>query len=83
MSKLETTATYDPKSEEFVLNSPTITSIKWWPGYMGKSANMAIVLAILKTENGNKSHGPHQFLVQLRDFETHLPLSGKNQFYKI
>lgn len=29
---LETTATYDPKTEEFVLHSPTITSYKWWPG---------------------------------------------------
>lgn len=29
---LETTATYDPTTEEFVLNSPTITSYKWWPG---------------------------------------------------
>ncbi|KAG8519380.1 Peroxisomal acyl-coenzyme A oxidase 1, partial [Galemys pyrenaicus] len=29
---LETTATYDPKTQEFVLNSPTVTSIKWWPG---------------------------------------------------
>jgi len=30
--RLETTATYDPKTEEFVLNSPTITSTKFWPG---------------------------------------------------
>lgn len=29
---LETTATYDPKTEEFVLDSPTLTSHKWWPG---------------------------------------------------
>ena len=29
---LETTATYDPKTQEFVLNSPTISSYKWWPG---------------------------------------------------
>ncbi|OBS73368.1 hypothetical protein A6R68_12045 [Neotoma lepida] len=29
---LETTATYDPKTQEFILNSPTVTSIKWWPG---------------------------------------------------
>ena len=29
---LETTATYDPSSEQFVLNCPTITSMKWWPG---------------------------------------------------
>lgn len=29
---LETTCTYDPNTEEFVLNSPTLTSYKWWPG---------------------------------------------------
>lgn len=29
---LQTTATYDPKTEEFVINSPTLSSIKWWPG---------------------------------------------------
>lgn len=29
---LETTATYDPQTEEFVLHSPTLTSTKWWPG---------------------------------------------------
>lgn len=29
---LETTAEYDPKTEEFVINSPTLTSYKWWPG---------------------------------------------------
>ena len=28
LSKLETTATYDPATEEFVLNSPTITAAK-------------------------------------------------------
>ncbi len=29
---LETTATYDEKTEEFVLNTPTLTAFKWWPG---------------------------------------------------
>lgn len=29
---LETTATYDAKTKEFVLNSPTLSSYKWWPG---------------------------------------------------
>lgn len=29
---LETTATYDPQTKEFILNSPTISSIKYWPG---------------------------------------------------
>jgi hypothetical protein len=29
---LETTATYDPSTRTFVLNSPTLTSTKWWIG---------------------------------------------------
>lgn len=29
---LETRATYDPATKEFVMNSPTITAYKWWPG---------------------------------------------------
>ena len=29
---LETTATYDPRTEEFVINSPTVSSMKYWPG---------------------------------------------------
>ncbi|KAJ8983313.1 hypothetical protein NQ317_010851 [Molorchus minor] len=71
---LETIATYDPKTEEFVLDSPTLTSYKWWPGGLGQSANYAIVLAQLYTLG--KCHGIHPFIVQLRDEETHEPLSG-------
>lgn len=29
---LETTATYDPSTKEFILHSPTLTAYKWWPG---------------------------------------------------
>ena len=29
---LETTATYDAKTEQVVINSPSITAYKWWPG---------------------------------------------------
>ena len=29
---LETTATYDPSSRQFVIHSPTLSSTKWWPG---------------------------------------------------
>ena len=32
---LETTCTYDPETEEFVIHSPTQTATKWWPGGMG------------------------------------------------
>lgn len=71
---LETTATYDPRSEEFVLHSPTLTSLKWWPGGLGKTCNHAIVMALLFTKG--ECHGMHGFLVQLRDYTTHQPLQG-------
>lgn len=29
---LETRADFDRKTDEFILNSPTITAYKWWPG---------------------------------------------------
>ena len=29
---LETTATYDKNTKEFILDCPTLTSIKFWPG---------------------------------------------------
>ncbi|XP_042906100.1 peroxisomal acyl-coenzyme A oxidase 1 [Parasteatoda tepidariorum] len=71
---LETTSTYDPTSEEFVLNTPTLSSVKWWPGSLGKTANFAIVLAQLCTKG--KSYGIHPFMVQIRSLDNHQPLSG-------
>ncbi|XP_055379777.1 probable peroxisomal acyl-coenzyme A oxidase 1 [Condylostylus longicornis] len=71
---LETIADYDSKTEEFILNSPKLTSYKWWPGGLGHTANFAIVMAQLHI-NG-KEYGIHPFIVQLRDLETHMPLKG-------
>uniref|UniRef100_A0A3B5ADB2 Acyl-coenzyme A oxidase n=2 Tax=Stegastes partitus TaxID=144197 RepID=A0A3B5ADB2_9TELE len=71
---LETTATYDPATQEFVMNSPTVSSIKWWPGGLGKTSNHAIVLAQLYSL-GN-CHGLHAFIVPIRDMNTHIPLPG-------
>lgn len=33
---LQTTATYDKSTQEFVLNTPRLTAMKWWPGGIGK-----------------------------------------------
>ncbi|VDM58579.1 unnamed protein product [Angiostrongylus costaricensis] len=74
LSSIETLATYDRRTEEFILHSPTTTSMKWWPGGLGKSCNHAIVVAKLII-NGH-DYGPHNFFVQLRDSETHSPLPG-------
>ncbi|CAG4986341.1 unnamed protein product [Parnassius apollo] len=71
---LETTATYDPDTEEFIIHSPTLTSYKWWPGGLAQTANHCIIMAQLHIKG--KSHGIHPFLVQIRDMETHMPMPG-------
>ncbi|CAH2262988.1 jg18691 [Pararge aegeria aegeria] len=71
---IETTATFDPETDEFVLNTPKLTSYKWWPGGLGKTANSCLVMAQLCI-NGT-CHGLHIFLVQIRDYDTHEPLPG-------
>uniref|UniRef100_A0AAG5DQ63 Acyl-coenzyme A oxidase n=1 Tax=Anopheles atroparvus TaxID=41427 RepID=A0AAG5DQ63_ANOAO len=71
---LETTATYDEKTKEFVLQSPTLSSYKWWPGGLAHTANYCVVMAQLFSKG--KSHGIQPFIVQLRDEESHMPLKG-------
>ncbi|KPJ00249.1 putative peroxisomal acyl-coenzyme A oxidase 1 [Papilio xuthus] len=71
---LETTATYDPATEEFVLHSPTLTSTKWWAGGLGNTANHCIVVAQLYTKG--QCHGTHPFIVPIRDLDTHEPFPG-------
>ncbi|XP_048728454.1 peroxisomal acyl-coenzyme A oxidase 1-like [Ostrea edulis] len=71
---LETTATYDPRTEEFIMDTPTLTATKYWPGALGKTVNHCIVMAQLYTQGRNC--GIHMFLVQIRDMDTHIPLPG-------
>ena len=71
---LETTATYDAASQEFILNSPTLTSLKWWPGNLGHMATHAVVIARLILKD--KDYGIHQFLVQLRNLNDHEHMPG-------
>ena len=77
---LELQAKWDPTSKEFILHSPTLTASKWWNGALGRTANHAIVVAQLMLPDGKageyKSHGPHQFITQIRDMKTHKPLEG-------
>ncbi|CAL0331159.1 unnamed protein product [Lupinus luteus] len=71
---LETTATFDPKTDEFVIHSPTLTSSKWWPGGLGKVSTHAIVYARLIIDG--QDYGVNGFIVQLRSLDDHLPLPG-------
>ncbi|CAG9330239.1 unnamed protein product [Blepharisma stoltei] len=74
VAKVETTATYDHSSREFIINSPTPTAAKWWIGAAGKTANMAAIFCQLIVDGTN--HGVHAFAVPIRDFETHKPFNG-------
>jgi acyl-CoA oxidase len=50
-----TTATFDEKTKEFVINTPSLDAYKIWPGGLGKSANHCLLYArcIVK----GKDHG--------------------------
>ncbi|EHB53773.1 Acyl-CoA oxidase [Mycolicibacterium rhodesiae JS60] len=65
VQSLETTATYDPATQEFVINSPTPTSRKDYIGGAAETARVSAVFAQLITEG--ESHGVHCFVVPLRD----------------
>mmetsp|Transcript_8659 Transcript_8659/g.8643 ORF Transcript_8659/g.8643 Transcript_8659/m.8643 type:complete len:546 (+) Transcript_8659:16-1653(+) len=71
---LETTATYDHKTREFIINSPKPTSAKWLIGAVGKTANMTSLFAKLIVDGVDK--GVHAFVIPIRDYETHQPLPG-------
>ncbi|XP_023299625.2 probable peroxisomal acyl-coenzyme A oxidase 1 [Lucilia cuprina] len=71
---LQTRADFDRETDEFVLNTPTLTAYKWWPGGLGHSSNYCLVVANLYIDNDPK--GMAMFMVQLRDEETHMPLPG-------
>ncbi|OZC97418.1 acyl-CoA oxidase [Rhodococcus sp. 06-235-1A] len=70
VQSLETTATYDPKTDEFVINSPTPSSRKDYIGGAAETATVAAVFAQLITAGPGEepeSHGVHCFFVPLRD----------------
>ena len=70
---LMTTATYDKKTQEFIVNTPNLRSIKWWPGALGKASTHCTLYAQLIIDG--KEYGLAVFIVQLRD-ENFLPLKG-------
>ncbi|KAI8146665.1 acyl-CoA dehydrogenase/oxidase [Fennellomyces sp. T-0311] len=65
---IETTATFDVNTDEFVINSPTITSTKWWIGMAGQTATHTMVIA--QTYVNGQHVGHNWFIVPLRDTVT-------------
>ncbi|TQK27989.1 acyl-CoA dehydrogenase [Arthrobacter sp. SLBN-53] len=65
VQSLETTATYDPQTREFVIDSPTPSSRKDYIGGAAETARVAAVFAQLITKG--EGHGVHCFVVPIRD----------------
>lgn len=65
---LETTATLDRATDEFVINTPSITATKYWPGDLGMFSSHAIVFARLIIDENDSGVMP--FMVQMRDVDT-------------
>lgn len=81
VQNLETTATFDIKSQTFTIDSPTITSSKWWIGGAGQTSTHSVVFARLLLPTEGKpdeytDHGVHSFFVQLRSTKDHEPMPG-------
>ncbi|KAJ4834015.1 Acyl-coenzyme A oxidase 3, peroxisomal [Turnera subulata] len=62
---LETVATYDAKTSEFVINTPCESAQKYWIGGAASAARYAVVFTQLIMNGENQ--GVHAFIVQIRD----------------
>jgi len=61
---VETTATWDDGAQEFVLHTPSEKAAKNWIS-QGYTAELGVVIADLRVDG--VSHGPHPFLMRMRD----------------
>ncbi|KAG1458377.1 hypothetical protein G6F56_006410 [Rhizopus delemar] len=73
---LETTATFDEASDQFIIHTPTLTATKWWIGGAAHSATHAAVFAQLIVKN--RRYGTKCFIVPLRDPKNYNLLPGIN-----
>ncbi|KAL5204115.1 hypothetical protein ABZP36_008986 [Zizania latifolia] len=78
---LQTTATFDPVTDEFIINTPNDGAIKWWIGNAALHGKFATVFARLILPLQGKGGEPadmgiHAFIVPIRDLETNAVLPG-------
>ncbi|VVU95366.1 Acyl-CoA oxidase [seawater metagenome] len=64
--EMETTAHFDPQSQEFIINTPSTKAQKYWITNGAMHAHYCITIARLIMPSG-KDEGLHAFLVPIRD----------------
>jgi alkylation response protein AidB-like acyl-CoA dehydrogenase len=62
--QLETMAVYDDEKDEFIINTPTWISQKFWPGGIASDAMFGVIFARLVYQGLDK--GVHVFIVPIR-----------------
>lgn len=73
---IETVATFDRSSDEFVIHTPSLTATKWWIGGAAESATHCVAFANLLIDN--KNYGVKPFVVQIRNPDDFSLVSGVN-----
>ncbi|KAK9316325.1 acyl-CoA oxidase-domain-containing protein [Lipomyces starkeyi] len=66
---LETTATFDERTDEFIIHTPHIGASKWWIGGAAHTATHTVCFARLIVKG--KDYGVKSFVVPLRDPKTY------------
>ncbi|KAG0576315.1 hypothetical protein KC19_5G071100 [Ceratodon purpureus] len=62
---IETVTTYDPSTQEFIIDTPCESAQKYWIGGAAKHATHTIVFSQLLIDG--KNEGVHAFICQIRD----------------
>ena len=73
-NSVKTTVTFDAKTQEFVVNTPSLDAMKWWPGDLSLFSSHGLLMGQLYS-NG-VCYGVAPFFIQIRDTETHKLLPG-------
>lgn len=71
---LETTATFDEQTDEFIVHTPHLGATKWWIGGAAHTATHTLCYARLIVKG--KDYGVRQFVVPLRNPDNHAILPG-------
>ncbi|KAL4447754.1 hypothetical protein ABPG75_004973 [Micractinium tetrahymenae] len=72
--EMQTTATFDPATDEFIIHTPTALAQKYWITNSAVHAHWAVVFAQLLI--GGTNHGIHGFLVPIRSKQDMQPCRG-------
>ncbi|GBG72770.1 hypothetical protein CBR_g12338 [Chara braunii] len=78
---VQTTATFDKLTDEFIIHTPNDGAVKWWIGNAALHGKMATVFARLKLPSSSSSSmeedmGVHAFIVPLRSMTDHSLFPG-------